>query len=136
MAKSIGLVYDRIRWDEKAILDKARRKGIELKIIDAKKLCLDAHSKVSEIRELFGDIVLQRCISYFRGLHLTGYLESKETNVINSYDVSQICGNKMLTTLALVKSGIPTPRTYITFSADYAIEAVEKMGKNGLSCRT
>lgn len=117
-----------MRWDEKAILEKAEEKGIALKLVDAKTLCLNAQAKDSEFREKFGDVVLQRCISYFRGLHVTAFLESKGIAIVNSYNVAHICGNKMLTTLALVKAGIPTPRTMIAFSPEGVSQAVESFG--------
>lgn len=126
--KNIGLVYDRIRFEEKAIIEKGKEKGLSIKPSDAKTLCLNVKSSNKESKAIFGDVVLQRCISYFRGLHVTAFLESKGIDVINSLSVAQICGNKILTTLALIKAGVPTPDTLIAFSPEGVYEAINKTG--------
>ncbi|MCW4033716.1 MAG: lysine biosynthesis protein LysX, partial [Candidatus Bathyarchaeota archaeon] len=76
----------------------------------------------------FGDIVLQRCIGYFRGLHFSAMLESKGISVINSFNTSLLCGDKLLTSLQLSKAGIPTPKTYVAFSMESALDAISKIG--------
>jgi len=126
--KSIGLVFDRVRFEEKAIIEKSKEKGLSIKLSDAKTLCLDIKSTNKESKAIFGDLVLQRCISYFRGLHVTAFLESKGIDVINSLNVARICGDKILTTLALVKAGVPTPETLIAFSPESAYKALDKTG--------
>ncbi|MEM3383112.1 MAG: lysine biosynthesis protein LysX [Nitrososphaerales archaeon] len=124
---SISLVFDRMRFEEKVLVEKGREKGLSIKLLDAKNFCLNLKSSNEEARTIFGDLVLQRCISYFRGLHITAFLESKGVDVINPLKVAQICGNKVLTTLALVKAGVPTPDTLIAFSPEGVYEAIEKI---------
>jgi len=126
--RSIGLVFDRIRFEEKAIIEKSKEKGLNIKLLDAKMLCLNTKSSKEELKAVFGDLVLQRCISYFRGLHVTAFLESKGIDVVNSLSVAQICGNKILTTLALIKAGVPSPNTFIAFSPEGVYEAIDKTG--------
>ncbi|MBM3897402.1 MAG: lysine biosynthesis protein LysX [Thaumarchaeota archaeon] len=126
--KTLGLIYDRIRWEEKALAQAAKKKGAQVLTIDAKTATLDSRAKPKEVQKDFGDIVLQRCISYFRGQHVTAYLQFKGLNVINKHSVGETCGNKYLTTLALEKAGVPTPRTMFAFTAESAKEAVEKLG--------
>ena len=48
--------------------------------------------------------------------------------VINKYDVNEICGNKLRTSLILAKSEIPSPKTYFTFSAESFKELTNKLG--------
>lgn len=117
-----------MRWEEKALGLIAKKKGVRVLTIDAKTVSLDSSSKHVHVKKQFGDIVLQRCISYFRGQHVTAYLEFKGLAVINKHSVGEICGNKYLTTLALEKAKVPTPRTMFAFTADSAKEAVEKLG--------
>ena len=83
---------------------------------------------VSSTVEYFGDIAIGRCISYLRGLHFTSCLEFLNIPVINKYDVMNVCGNKLFTTLFLKKHGIPTPKTYFTFSHESAMESIENIG--------
>ena len=75
-----------------------------------------------------GDVVLERCISYYRGLHFTSYLEFLGIPVINRFEVASICGNKMFVTLALKKNNVPTPETHFAFSADTARTMMAKIG--------
>jgi len=124
----MGLVFDRIRWEEKALVERAKASRVKVKLLDAKSVTLNGESPLKALRETFGDIVLQRCISYYRGLHLTAFLESKGLKVINTYQTSEVCGNKVLTTLELERAGIPTPKTIISFTGDSALEAMEEIG--------
>ncbi len=121
----LSILYDRIRWEEKILRDKAKEKGIRAELIDAKSFPVDLSSKKIDN---FGDIVLQRCIGYFRGLHFSAMLESKGISVINSFNTSLLCGDKLLTSLQLTKAGIPTPKTYVAFSMESALDAISKIG--------
>ena len=77
----------------------------------------------------FGDIVLERCVSYFRGLHFTASLGILDVPVLNKFEVARtVCGNKMFMSLLLKKNNIPTPKTYFSFSSDSATENLEKVG--------
>ena len=121
-------MYDRIRWEEKALIDASRKLGIELKLTDSKDIYLSADEDSGRIREEFGDIVIQRCISYFRGLHITAILENSGLQVINPFNVSLICGNKLFTILALVKAGVPVPKTLVAFTDESAFKALDALG--------
>ncbi|MHA1380544.1 MAG: RimK family alpha-L-glutamate ligase [Candidatus Helarchaeota archaeon] len=74
------------------------------------------------------DIFLQRSLSYYRGLYSTAILENKGYTVVNSYKTSRICGDKLITTLVMVKAGLPVPKTYIAFTKESALEALEIIG--------
>ncbi|MFQ6134747.1 MAG: lysine biosynthesis protein LysX [Nitrososphaerales archaeon] len=125
---TLGLMYDRLRWEEKVLAKTAEARGLNVNRIDAKTVYLDSDWSPEETREKFGDIMLQRCISYFRGLHTTAFLESKGLKVINSMDVALTCGNKLLTTLKLEKAKVPTPRTLFSFTEDGAMKSLQILG--------
>ena len=126
LAKTFSIIFDRTRWEEKALIKAAKRKRIRTNLVDAKNLCLDIGERYG--KESYGDVVLERCVSYFRGLHVTAILEKNGLPVVNSFETSNVCGNKLLTSLALAKSKVPTPKTYITFTAEAALDALEKIG--------
>ncbi len=67
-------------------------------------------------------------ISYNRGLHLTYCLEQIGLPVVNSFSVSEICGNKLITSLILKKNNVPTPKTTFAFSTESARECMKKLG--------
>jgi [lysine-biosynthesis-protein LysW]--L-2-aminoadipate ligase len=123
----LSLLYDRIRTEEKLIINTAEKKGIELRPIDVKDLHL-VITDPNKDKEIFGDIAIERCVSYFRGLHLTAILEGKGIKVINPYSIMSICGNKMLTSILLAKNGIPTPKTIVAFTKEEALKAIEEIG--------
>ena len=95
-------------------------------MIDAKRLSLNATDFNSDLQEY--DVILQRSVSYFRGLYLSAILENKGIHVINSFQTSQTCGNKLLTTLALTKANIPTPKTLVSFAEKSALESLNEVG--------
>jgi len=126
LAIALSILFDRLRWEEKALYKAAKRKKLSTKLIDIKNIYFDTLSK--KRAGIFGDISIQRCISYFRGLHLTAILEKMAIPVINPFHVSMTCGNKLLTTLALSKANVPTPKTYVTFTRGAAVELTRKIG--------
>ena len=119
------MLYDLVRWEEKAIYQAAQRKGIDLKLINCRRLHFDLSK---DHLEEIGDITLQRCISYFRGLHLAGLLESKGIDVVNDFHSTLIAGNKLFTTLALIKAQLPVPRTMLSFTPEASLDALDELG--------
>jgi len=105
---------------------KAIELGHDTKMIDAKTTQINTESKKNNFD--FGDVVIERCVSYFRGLHFTACLEFLDVPVINKFEVANNCGNKMLTSLLLRKHNVPTPKTYFSFSSDAALETLDKEG--------
>ncbi len=122
----LRIVFDRVRSEEKMLEEKAVDLGHDTKMVDAKITQINTESKRSDFD--FGDVVLERCVSYFRGLHFTACLEFLDVPVINKFEVANNCGNKMLTSLLLKKHNVPTPKTYFSFSAETALENLEKVG--------
>jgi [lysine-biosynthesis-protein LysW]--L-2-aminoadipate ligase len=120
------MISDRVRWDEKALIEAAKRKNVKLVLIDGKDIYLEATGDSDRIPE--ADIYLQRMVSTFKGLYITKMLESKGKPVVNSYAVSSVCADKLLTTLALRKAGIPSPRTFVAFDIDAALNVLEELG--------
>lgn len=122
----ICIVFDRLRAEEKMLQKEASGLGLDTGMLDAKTTHIDTDSKEGDFG--LGDVVLERCVSYFRGLHVTSCLEFMDVPVLNRFDVASICGNKMFMTLLLKKHGVPTPKTYFSFSSAAAAESIEKVG--------
>lgn len=122
----ICIIYDKLRFEEKKLYKDIQQKGFDATLVDGKSLIFDTESSKSDSR--FGDIVLQRVISYNRGLHLTYCLEQIDLPVVNSFSVSEICGNKLITSLILKKNNVPTPKTTFAFSTESARECMKKLG--------
>jgi len=121
-----SIVFDRLRTEEKMLQKEAVKLGHEASLIDAKITQINTSSQIQDFD--FGNIVLERCVSYYRGLYFTACLEFLDIPVINEFNVSTICGNKLLTSMQLKKNNIPTPKTYFSFSGDAAQENLSKIG--------
>jgi [lysine-biosynthesis-protein LysW]--L-2-aminoadipate ligase len=122
----VCIVFDRLRLEEKMLQDEASKLGHDVISLDAKITQLSTESKRQDVD--FGDVVIERCVSYFRGLHFTACLEFLGVPVVNSYEVANRCGNKMITSLLLKKAGVPTPKTYFAFSSEEAMNLINKIG--------
>jgi len=119
----ITVLYDTIRWEEKALLEAGKKKNINIQMVDCKKLSLDLDQPPIE----YG-VVIQRCVSYYRNLHSTAALEGLGVNVINCLNTGIFAGNKLFTHMLLKKQGVPTPNATVTFSKDSAIQTLEEQG--------
>ncbi|MEC4848828.1 MAG: lysine biosynthesis protein LysX [Nitrosarchaeum sp.] len=122
----ICIVFDRLRSEEKMLEKEALNLGHKAVMLDAKITQINTDSQKSDFD--FGDVVLERCVSYFRGLHFTASLEFMDVPVLNKFFVANQCGNKMFMTLMLKKYNVPTPKTYFSFSSESALENIEKIG--------
>ncbi len=122
----VSIVCDKVRFEEKMLYEKAQSKGIKSKIVDAKTLTVGTDSKPKDF--LLGDIILQRSVSYWRGLYLTACLEFLGFKVINRFEVGQTCGNKLITSIKLAENRIPSPKTQFAFSAESGLENIKKTG--------
>jgi [lysine-biosynthesis-protein LysW]--L-2-aminoadipate ligase len=122
----VCVVFDRLRAEEKMLQSAAYDLGHDAVMLDAKITQINTDSK----REDFdlGNVVLERCVSYFRGLHFTSTLEFMDVPVLNEFKVANLCGNKMFMTLVLKKHNVPTPKTYFSFSSESAAKNIEQVG--------
>ena len=122
----VCIIYDKVRFEEKALFDKAAEKGLQAQLVDAKTVTVSTDSRPGDLA--LGDVVMQRSVSHYRGLYLTSCLEFLDYPVINRFQVAETCGNKLVTSLVLAKNNIPTPKTQFAFSAEQAMELIQKTG--------
>jgi [lysine-biosynthesis-protein LysW]--L-2-aminoadipate ligase len=123
VSSGLSILYDTIRWEEKALFDAAKKMGINVEMVDCKNLFVS----LDKSKEKF-ETVIQRCVSYYRSLHSTAALEGKGVNVINSLNTSIFAGNKLFTHMLLQKYGVPTPFSAVAFSEEAALETLESKG--------
>lgn len=119
----VGMVYSRLRNDEKMLLDAAQRKGIELVPLFDDEVVLDIHSRPWDV-----DVVLERSISFYRGLYVLKFLGAHGIPSVNTYEVAARCGDKAETSLLLAKAGVPTPKTRVAFTPEAALRACRELG--------
>ena len=119
-------MYDQLRPDERLIIDAAKREGMDLALYDTDQLAWDVTGQQDGIE--LADAFLQRCMSYFRSIHITATLEARGKAVVNSFKASSTCGDKLIASLALSRSKIPTPRTFLAFTRDASLKALDQIG--------
>jgi [lysine-biosynthesis-protein LysW]---L-2-aminoadipate ligase len=120
----LALVASRVRFEEKRILDALDRRGVPYLQVDPRRVWM----------ELAGGggpgwaVALNREISHTRGLYLAQLLEARGVPTVNPAAVAGVCGDKLLTSLALERAGLPTPRTAVALTSAAALEAAEALG--------
>ena len=118
----IGLLHSLIRKEEKLLIEAFHRAGIELVMIDDRKLIMDFH------RAPGIDVLVERSINHSRALHALRLFESAGVACINSHKVAQTCGDKLLTTAALRDHGVAQPACRVAFTEESALDAIEELG--------
>ncbi|GAB3420489.1 lysine biosynthesis protein LysX [Haloparvum alkalitolerans] len=122
----VGLLYSRIRKDEKLLLAELRDRGHEVEKIDVRKERFGLESTTANVEEL--DIVVDRCLSTSRSLYASRFLDSYGVPVVNGPETADVCADKAKNSLALAEAGVPTPATEVAFTTDAALEAIEEFG--------
>src|SRR6267378_27707 len=122
----LSITFDRLRLEEKELKNEAEKMGCKSELVDVRKLAFNVTGK--RATNGFGDVVLQRCISYYRSAFLTRILENFGIQVINSTKVSEACGNKLVTSMLLAKAGVPTPKTFVALSSESVFETAQRLG--------
>jgi [lysine-biosynthesis-protein LysW]---L-2-aminoadipate ligase len=122
----LAILTSRIRVEEKLLIEALRQRAIAFDIIDDGELLFDLSRPDERWREY--DAVLYRSVSQSRGLAVLHVLEHWGIPVYNPAAVTVICNDKLLTTLALLRAGIPTPRTLLAFEPQVTIRAMEMLG--------
>ena len=111
----VGLLHSLIRKEEKLLLEAFRQQSVTPIMLDDRKLTFDLES-VPDI-----DIVVERCINHSRAMHGLRLFESLGIRCINSSDVARICGDKILTSLALKEAGLAQPPILVAFTEDFIV---------------
>jgi [lysine-biosynthesis-protein LysW]--L-2-aminoadipate ligase len=121
----IGLLHSRIRVEEKLLLEKMSERGIECEPIDVRTLTFVSSADGSWSRF---DLVVDRCISEAQAESCLAILESRSVPCVNPLAVRRVCGNKLLTSLALENARVPSIPFRVALSTDGALNALEQMG--------
>lgn len=124
MSAAVAVVYDRLRDEERLLFDAFDRLRIPYTPTYAPNLSLELGASRAPV----APVVLQRCVSQWRGLSLAHALRAGGARVINPPEVILTCGDKLATSAALVCNGVPTPRTSVAVDRQAALEEAERLG--------
>ncbi len=119
----VGVLCSRVRIEEKWLFQAFEARGVEVERIDDEAIVLGLPTQLEGY-----DGVLIRSLSHSRALYASRMLSASGIPVVNPPEVIATCGDKLLTTLALIQHGVPTPQVRVAFSPEAALAAIEEMG--------
>lgn len=119
---NLGLLFSRIRVEEKLLIKEAKRRGHQVRRVDSRELVFDFEADYDL------DVLLERDVSHSRALYILNLFENGDVPTVNSYQTARTCGDKIATTKALQEAGIPTPEVKVAFTRESALAAIEEMG--------
>jgi [lysine-biosynthesis-protein LysW]---L-2-aminoadipate ligase len=123
MPLTVGILMSRVRVEEKLLLTELDKRGVKLVKFDDRDLFLDIERPSIEC-----DVLLERAINHLRALYALKVFNDWGIPTVNTYDVANTCGDKLLTTTALVRNNVPSPRTILAFTPESALEAIDHLG--------
>src|SRR3990172_7597363 len=121
----IGVLYSRVRVEEKWIFAALEQRGVDYERLDDRMVHFDLDRPGEWLQY---DAILERSISYVRGLYALQILNAWGIPTVNTAAVAETCGDKLITSTALAKAGIPQPRTLAAYTPESALEAIEEIG--------
>ena len=121
----IGVLYSRLRVEEKWIFAALHQRNVDFDRLDDRKIHFNLDDPA---RWRQYDAVLERSISYARGLYALKTLNAWGVPTVNTAAVAEACGDKIATANALSAAGVPQPATRVAFTPESALEAIEEMG--------
>src|SRR5512132_907283 len=118
----VGVLHSLLRRDEKLLLAAfAAHSDIEVIPLDDRNLVFNLGHRNHDV-----DVVLERSINHSRALHALRIFESSGVRCINPSRAAWICGDKLLTSIALAENGIPQPEVRVAFTEESALKAIEE----------
>ncbi|CCQ35452.1 probable glutamate--argW ligase [Natronomonas moolapensis 8.8.11] len=123
---NVGVLYSRIRRDEKLLLSELRDRGHEVTKIDVRKERFGVHEPPEVLEGL--DIVVDRCLATSRSRYITRFVDAYDVPVVNGPETAAVCADKARNSLVLANADVPTPATEVTFTKEAAMESIEEFG--------
>ena len=126
----VALLVTHIRAEEKLILAAFNCRGLSPDIILDRELNFDITRGAEQLapsgiawRDY--DLVFERCVSTSRGMYALAILNSWGLRSFNTFETAAACSDKLLTSIAFARAGIPQPHTRVAFTPRSAMQAIE-----------
>jgi [lysine-biosynthesis-protein LysW]---L-2-aminoadipate ligase len=122
--RMLAVFASRVRVEEKAVFRELDRAAVAFRHIDTRRFvgAVDVPDQPP-----YGAALIRE-ISHTRGLYAARLLKLAGVRSVNSAGVIEVCGDKLLTSIALVRDGVPTPRTVAALGPDAALAAIDAIG--------
>ena len=119
----IAIIYGPLRVEERLLFNELEQRGIACERIDDRTLALSFDRAGWDY-----DVVIARGVSQQRTFHVVTMLEAVGVPVVNGSDVLELCNDKVRTSAALARAGVPQPELRVAFSPEQALAAIETVG--------
>lgn len=129
----VGLLVTHIRPEEKLLIAAFQAAGITPEILLDRELNFDLTAGPEQaaptgVAWADYDLILERAVSTSRGLYTLAILNAWGIPTINSSQTAQTCADKLLTTVALARAGVPQPAARAAFDTESALAAIADLG--------
>lgn len=119
----VALLVSQVRVEEKSIMSALERRAVDYHVMDSRELTVFLGGPAKLPRT-----VLNREIGHYRASYSATALEAAGCKVLNSAAATAVCGDKWLTSTALDRCGLPTPRTSLALTPRAALTALDEIG--------
>lgn len=120
----IALTYGPLRVEERLLFAELDRRGVAWDAIDDRSLTVS----LADPSAWPYDAVLARGVGQQRTFHTATMLEAAGIPVVNASAVLECCNDKLRTSAALARAGVPQPELRVAFSPDAALRAIDDLG--------
>ena len=125
MPTMLGIVYSRVRPEEKLLFAACETVGIEFERLRDTDLVLDIADTTERFRS---SVVLQRSMNHGRIPHTLRYFSALGVHAINSISATELADDKFATSITLQQAGVTTIPTKLAFTEEAALQAIEQFG--------
>jgi [lysine-biosynthesis-protein LysW]--L-2-aminoadipate ligase len=120
----VAFLHSLLRPEEKLLLNEFKKKrDAQVEMIDDRTIRFDIAKSKFDF-----DVMIERSINHSRAVHAIKLFEAAGVRCVNNGTTATICGDKILTSIAIKKAGIPQPEVKIAFTEDSTLAAIEEMG--------
>ncbi|MBI4770710.1 MAG: lysine biosynthesis protein LysX [Chloroflexi bacterium] len=121
----IGVLLSRVRVEEKWLFEALEKRGLAYDRLDDRAITFDLARPGAWLHY---SVVLERSISFGRGLYAVHVLNRWGIPTVNTAQVAAACGDKLVTSTALQTAGVPQPNVRVAFTPEAALDVIEEMG--------
>jgi [lysine-biosynthesis-protein LysW]--L-2-aminoadipate ligase len=112
-----------VRVEEKLLFAAFEALGLQAERYDERALSVELGAFRPPV-----DVLLERSVSTSAGLVALQLYEMAGVPTVNTYQTASVCADKIATSVALARAGLPQPRTEVAFSPEAALSAIERLG--------
>ena len=121
----IAVLLSRVRVEEKWLFEALDQRGVSYDRVDDREATFNLADPGPWQQYA---VVLERCLSFGRGLYATQVLNRWGIPTVNRASVAATCGDKLVTSAVLQAAGVPQPDARLAFTPEAALQIIEEMG--------